>query len=472
MTKMEALPVGTLLDSGVRKYEILSVLGQGGFGITYLAKSKVFVENIPVVVMFAIKEHYISTMNERHGTSVIISNENNRQEAEESMDSFITEAKRLSQISLNHSNIVRVNECFQANDTAYYVMEYINGMSLRDYVRNSQAGCLDEAEALQLFCPVAETIKYLHENQITHLDIKPDNILIRENGQPVLIDFGLSKHYNAKGKPTSTIKALGCSDGYSPMEQYAGITTFTPEADIYALAATLLYMLTGKNPIISTDINADIIRKSLPENVSPETRETIVKAMAKLKDERTHTVGDLLNPLAVHAGGKGSGPREIFSNGKKTKKINHVEKNVSSSNIFLKMYDFKGRCSRKVFWMTASPLVFLLFVCIFYINNIPVSIVKIIGDYNRTVVSIWNNIMVTIALALIFVLAGVCVRRLHDTNRTGWWVAAPVAFFVVLILFMISGFRGLLFLGLEAILGFLSLLTLFFCATRSRYHEG
>lgn len=80
--------------------------------------------------------------------------------------------------------------------------------------------------------------------------------------------------------------------------------------------------------------------------------------------------------------------------------------------------------------------------------------------------------MVTIALALIFILAGVCVRRLHDTNRTGWWVSAPVAFFVVLILFMISGFRGLLFLGLEAILGFLSLLTLFFCATRSRYHEG
>lgn len=286
----EALATGTILNSGTRKYEIKKVLGQGGFGITYLAASIVDVDNIPIEAQFAIKEHYISSMNERQGTSVAISNENNTAEIKESIDSFIVEAQRLNKLSLNHPGIVRVNESFRANGTAYYVMEYIKGQSLREFVKHSSGGRLSEEEALKLFRPIAETIGYLHENKVTHLDIKPDNILIRENGQPVIIDFGLSKHYSSKGTPTSTIKAAGCSAGYSPMEQYVGITTFTPEADIYALAATLLYMLTGKDPIISTEITPDSIRNSLPVEVSEQTKEAIVKGMAKLKEDRMNCI--------------------------------------------------------------------------------------------------------------------------------------------------------------------------------------
>ncbi len=297
MKTNEVLPVGTVLDSGVRKYEILSVLGQGGFGITYLAKSVVHVDNIPVEVMFAIKEHFISSMNGREGTSVIISNDNNKLEIAESINSFISEAVRLNKLSMNHSSIVRVNEHFRTNNTAYYVMEYVKGKSLRQHVKLSAQGKLDEDKALQLFRPIAQAIAYLHQNKVTHLDIKPDNILIRENGQPVLIDFGLSKHYSSKGTPTSTIKALGCSDGYSPMEQYAGIKTFTPEADIYALAATLFFMLTGKDPIISTDITKSFIQNGLPNGLSEQTANAIMKAMAKLKEDRTAKVEDLLNAL-------------------------------------------------------------------------------------------------------------------------------------------------------------------------------
>lgn len=290
MQHIETLPVGTILDSGVRKYTINSILGHGGFGITYLATSQLIVGNIPVEVKFAIKEHYISSMNERQGTSVSISNVNNTEEIKESIDSFLVEAQRLNKLSLNHPGIVRVNESFRANGTAYYVMEYIKGQSLREFVKQSPQGRLSEDEALKLFRPIAETIGYLHENKITHFDIKPDNILIRENGEPVVIDFGLSKHYSSKGTPTSTIKAAGCSAGYSPMEQYVGITTFTPEADIYALGATLLYMLTGKDPMVSTEINEDIIRRSIPQDVSLQTTNAIVHAMEKLKENRTHIV--------------------------------------------------------------------------------------------------------------------------------------------------------------------------------------
>lgn len=299
MQIQEALQTGTLLRSGDRFYEIKKVLGQGGFGITYLATSTVYVGNIPMEAQFAIKEHYISSMNERQGTSVAISNANNTAEIKESIDSFIVEAQRLNKLSLNHPGLVRVNESFRANGTAYYVMEYIKGQSLREFVKHSSGGRLSEEEALKLFRPIAETIGYLHENKVTHLDIKPDNILIRENGQPVIIDFGLSKHYSSKGTPTSTIKAAGCSAGYSPMEQYVGITTFTPEADIYALAATLLHMLTGKDPMISTEITPDIIRKSLPNDVSEQTKEAIAKGMEKLQENRTHSVSILSNSLYI-----------------------------------------------------------------------------------------------------------------------------------------------------------------------------
>ncbi len=297
MQQKESLPIGTILDSGVRNYEIKSVLGKGGFGITYLATSTIYVDNIPVVAQFAIKEHYISSMNERQGASVSISNVNNTEEIKESIDSFLVEAKRLNKLSLNHNGLVRVNESFRANGTAYYVMEYIKGQSLRDYVKHSPQGKLGEAEALLLFRPIAETIGYLHDNMVTHLDIKPDNILIRENGEPVVIDFGLSKHYSAKGTPTSTIKATGCSAGYSPIEQYVGINTFTPEADVYALGATLLYMLTGKDPVLSSEMSAGIIQRSLPEDVSEETMKVITQTMEKLKEVRIKRVVDIISNL-------------------------------------------------------------------------------------------------------------------------------------------------------------------------------
>ena len=335
MQNNELLPIGTILDSGVRKYEIKSVLGKGGFGITYLAVSTIYVDNIPVVAQFAIKEHYISSMNERQGASVSISNANNTEEIKESIDSFLVEAQRLNKLSLNHSGVVRVNESFRANGTAYYVMEYIKGQSLREYVKQSPQGRLDENDALKLFYPIAKAIGYLHDNRVTHLDIKPDNILIRENGDPVVIDFGLSKHYSSKGTPTSTIKAAGCSLGYSPMEQYAGLTTFTPEADIYALGATLLFMLTGKDPMRATEINETIIKNIIPQGVTLSTLNAISHSMAKLKENRIRSVSSLFSVLFVHTDGDITRKEELAIDVNKTHLLTLMGHNRISVKWFL-----------------------------------------------------------------------------------------------------------------------------------------
>ena len=299
---VNALPIGTILDSGQHQYRIVKVLGQGGFGITYKAVAKIKVGNVKVDVPFAIKEHFISSFCGRENATVTIPNTSNAQEVNDSLKSFLVEAERLNRLSLDHDGLVKVNESFSANDTAYYVMEYIDGHNLRQLVQEQPDHRLSEAEAMKIFRQVAEAVSYLHDNQVTHLDIKPDNILLRDDGTPVLIDFGLAKHYDRKGQATSTLKVAGCSDGYSPLEQYVGIDHFTPEADVYALAATLLFMLTGKDPRKATEQSDTLIRESLPASVSAPVCMAITHSMKKLAENRTQSVRQLQEELLSDGG--------------------------------------------------------------------------------------------------------------------------------------------------------------------------
>jgi serine/threonine protein kinase len=293
----QALPAGTMLASHQRKYKIKKVLGQGGFGITYLATSRITVENITTEASFCIKEHYIHSMNERRGTSVIISNPNNVADVKNSLEAFLGEARRLNSLSRHHDNIVRVNEVFEANGTAYYVMQFIDGQKLSAYVRGHDGGILPEDEALRITYEVGHALSFLHENRLTHLDVKPDNIMLNEDMRPVLIDFGLAKHYDKKGRPTSSIKVMGISEGYAPIEQYVGITEFTPEADVYALAATLFFMLTGEHPPKSTEISGALIAERLQGHASASTVSALQHGLERLKEMRTHSVEAFLKEL-------------------------------------------------------------------------------------------------------------------------------------------------------------------------------
>lgn len=303
-----ALPAGTVLNSGQNSYKIVRVLGSGGFGITYLATSRLRVGNITIPAQFAIKEYFMSDFCERESDTLRVKTGPGRQAVENSMKDFLGEARRLQQVGNGTSNIVKVNEVFEANGTAYYVMEYLEGESLRSYV-NSR-GKLSEQEALELLRPVIQAVDYLHSQRITHLDIKPDNIMLsREedaNGQPVirpvLIDFGLSKHYDAAGHATSTVNTLGCSDGYAPMEQYAGITTFSPSADIYALAATILFCLTGHDPRRSTEllsVNITSYLSTITPPLSPGLQALLASALSPLPAERPASLLATPDPAGI-----------------------------------------------------------------------------------------------------------------------------------------------------------------------------
>lgn len=276
-----ALPVGTLLRSPNREYRIEKVLGVGGFGITYKVSATLVYQNVPIFTYFAVKEHFLKDACERDaGSAGVVYSRPSKARVEESRKDFLSEAERLNALSGQVDNIVPVSEVFEANNTVYYVMEYLNGGSLSDIVK--AGGPLPEQRALEIIEPVARAVAFLHSHRINHLDIKPDNIMFKTTPDgskiPVIIDFGLAKHYDGNGRPTSTVRVQGCSDGYAPVEQYAGLNTFVPQADVYALGATLYYMLVGKDPAIATEQTSAGIVQSLPKTLDRPVVNAIVVA--------------------------------------------------------------------------------------------------------------------------------------------------------------------------------------------------
>lgn len=301
----KTLPIGYVLRGGKYDYRVEEVLGQGSYGITYKVSAQIYVGNIPVRQFFAIKENFVEKYCSRKSDGVTVTFPGDcEEEARRDINDFLAEGKRLEQLCKGHKNIVNVNETFYANNTAYYTMEYINGGDLCKIVKRN--GRLSEYEALNIIAPIIDAVGYVHEQHVMHYDIKPENIMIRkgENGEPdepVLIDFGIALHYDINGNLTKTSKdrGVGCSDGYAPMEQYAGDFKFSPESDVYALSATLFYMLSGKVPQKSFDITPDWIARNLPNEVKDQTRSAIIHSMAKLKDNRTKTAEAFAKDLGL-----------------------------------------------------------------------------------------------------------------------------------------------------------------------------
>lgn len=292
-----ALKKGDVLRNGKLPYVIEKVLGVGGFGITYKVSVTTREGGVATRHFFAVKEHFVKEWCVRdEATLQVLHSKMVKQFVEDSKADFLAEARRLSQ--LRHPNIIKVYEQFEENNTAYYVMEYLEGENLRDYVMAK--GEMPSSFMINLFTPICKAVKALHEKNMTHLDIKPANIMIRRKAKgimPVLIDFGLSKHYNDEGQVTSTIRTQGCSDGYAPIEQYAGISKFSPQSDIYSLAATMLFCLSCKRPPKANDVTKSTIFNMLPSVTPENVKSAIVHAMSPSRGIRTESVDQLLKEL-------------------------------------------------------------------------------------------------------------------------------------------------------------------------------
>ena len=209
---------------------------------------------------------------------------------------FIKEARALA--ALNHKHIIRIIDVFEENNTAYYVMEYVGGGSL---VNKVNRGALPEAAAVRYIRQIASALDFVHGKRMMHLDVKPANILLNENDEAILIDFGLAKQYDASGSQTSTTP-VGISHGYAPLEQYkqGGVGTFSPVTDIYSLGATLYKLLTGVTPPEAGDVMNDGL-PALPQHISAPVRAAIEAAMQPRRKERPKSISEFLSLLECHS---------------------------------------------------------------------------------------------------------------------------------------------------------------------------
>ena len=212
-----ALPAGVVLRGTSQTYRIEKVLGQGSFGITYLATTKVKVTGplgeIETAIQVAVKEFFMREINGREDSTVTSGSKGGIYDNYKRK--FSREARNLS--LLKHPHIVKVLESFEANNTVYYAMEFLDGGSLDSLIR--QRNGLPADLCLKYVRQIASALTYMHAYKMLHLDLKPGNIMLRRNGDAVLIDFGLSKQYDEDGRPeTSTTVGRG-TPGYAPIEQ-------------------------------------------------------------------------------------------------------------------------------------------------------------------------------------------------------------------------------------------------------------
>lgn len=294
MTSTQLQP-GTVIHGTHNDYRIERVLGQGSFGITYVAnvRLKGRLGAIESAAMVAIKEFFLRDVSSRNGLRVFSVSDSTL--CSDYRRDFLREAQNLSRLDNDH--IVKVLETIEENDTVYYVMEYLSGGNLDQHILSH--GKLSCREALDIALQIGEALRCMHAQHMLHLDLKPLNVMRGEDGHIVLIDFGLSKCFGADGQPESSTRIGQGTTGYAPIEQHSfkKADGFMPTLDIYALGATLFKMLTGSVPpeasvVLNEGLPVDELSSA---GVPPAVIALVERAMQPLRRMRHQTVDEFVD---------------------------------------------------------------------------------------------------------------------------------------------------------------------------------
>ena len=289
-----ALPVGTVLNG---RYILGRTLGQGGFGITYVAKDH------KTGNLVAVKEYFPETLATRTNDKTISAYTDQREENfSYGKECFLKEAETLAQF-IGNPNIVRVYSYFEENNTAYFVMDYVDGVSLRDYLK--EQGKISWEKAKELLFPIMDALSEVHSKGIIHRDVTPDNIYITKDGVVKLLDFGAAR-YSLGDRSRSLDVVL--KPGFAPREQYSRRSRQGPYTDVYALAATYYFAITGRLPpdsIDRQDHDELILPSSLGVKIPPTVEDALCKGLAVSSLERFQNMEEFkqallsLNPVSA-----------------------------------------------------------------------------------------------------------------------------------------------------------------------------
>ncbi len=312
MAAAPALPAGHALN----EYRIDKLLGVGGFGLTYLATDENL--NLPV----ALKEYLPADISVRRSDySVHPGGEGDRETFDWGLSRFLDEARTLA--TFRHSNIVRVMRFFQANQTAYMVMEFVKGASLSDWIKPRRP--LNQAAIIKMVAPLVEGLGTIHRAGYLHRDVKPGNIYIREDGSPVLLDFGAARAQDGRGELTAIV-----SPGYAPLEQYSQSSHQGPWSDLYAMGGVMYWMVTGSKPVDATarvrdDPQVSARRCENASLYSPEFLDAIDWALAPDERLRPRSAAEFLGRLS------GFGPPVADNDRTRTLPLSAVQQGVDHS---------------------------------------------------------------------------------------------------------------------------------------------
>ena len=279
------LPAGFVV-SGKHPYVLGAALGQGGFGITYIALD--MVTNTRV----AIKEYFPTHCSGRTANHSVTAYQNQADVYRKGKERFLNEARTLQSLT-ELPSIVNVLDFFEANNSAYLVMEFLDGISLKEYAARN--GTIPAQAFLEQLKPLMEDIHRMHERGVIHRDIAPDNIMLLPDGRMKLIDFGAARSFVGDKSMTVVVKK-----GFAPVEQYLSRGS-TASTDVYALAATIYYCITGKVPPDSADRQYDSATLTSPRelgaDLTPRQEKAILNALTVQQKERTQTVKEFLENL-------------------------------------------------------------------------------------------------------------------------------------------------------------------------------
>jgi formylglycine-generating enzyme required for sulfatase activity/serine/threonine protein kinase len=286
-----ALPLGSVLDG---KYVVGRVLGSpGGFGITYLAF------DLRLETRVAIKEYLPRDLATRAAdrTTVVAHTTDEDDRYRYGLEQFLTEARTTAR--LDHPNIVRVRSYFEANGTAYLVMDYYRGTTLAEYLERQPAGRLPEDKALALMRPVLDGLRAVHAKGLLHRDIKPSNLYLAQTDtggvRPILLDFGAARQAMAERSHSMSVVL---TEGYAPFEQYHRKGRQGPWTDIYAAAAVLYRMVTGETPLAASErTHADELVPPVVFGTSAILNRSLLQALDMRGSARPQTVEDFQRRL-------------------------------------------------------------------------------------------------------------------------------------------------------------------------------
>ena len=285
---LHCLRKGTRL---IGRYTIEKVLGQGGFGITYLGMDELHEKPV------AIKEFFpqgIVTRNIEYQDTVTVTFVGEKDNYEKGKERFLKEARTMAKFSKD-KGIVKALDFFEINNTAYIVMEYLEGVTLKQYLRENKR--IDAEDLMELLVPLIESLDEIHSQGLIHRDISPDNIMVLPDGRIKLMDFGAARDYTEFGEKSLSIVL---KPGYAPPEQYQTHGVQGPWTDIYALCATMYKCITGENPPDAIErVMDDHLKKisafGIP--VLPQIEEAIIKGMSVAANDRYQNVGDFCEDL-------------------------------------------------------------------------------------------------------------------------------------------------------------------------------